>query len=80
MESVNEKKTIVNSLGKIKELAMQTIEEQERTLMLLKGQPDTANAVDKGTAPACLLEDMGMVEGLLVRIRNNAQDINSLLN
>ena len=80
MESVNEKKTMVNSLEKIRELAMQTIEEQERTLMLLKGQPDTANAVDKGTAPTCLLEDMEMVEGLLVRIRNSAQDINSLLN
>lgn len=79
MESVTEKKTMVNSLEKIRELAMQTIEEQERTLMLLKGQPDTANATGKGTAPTCLLEDMEMVGGLLVKIRDNAQDINSLL-
>ena len=79
MEPVQEKKTIVNITGVMKELVGQILEEQARTLRLLQGQ-NNCEAVEKAAEPTCLLEDMDNLRMEITRARNNAQDINALLN
>ena len=79
MEPVQEKKTILNITGIIKELVGQILEEQTRTLRLLKG-PDNCDTAEKASEPSCLLEDMDILRMAITRARNNAQDINTLLN
>lgn len=78
MEPVQEKKTIVNMAGIMRELVGQILDEQTRTLRLLRGQ-DTCDTAEKASEPSCLLEDMDILRMAITRARNNAQDINALL-
>ena len=78
MEPVQEKKTIVNMTGIIRELVGQILEEQTRTLRLLKG-PNDCDTAEKASEPSCLLEDIDILRMEITRARNNAQDINALL-
>lgn len=72
------RRTVVDSLEKIRELAMQTLEAQSNSLVVLAGEEGCKGEL---SAPSslCLLDDLDLVGTMLIAIRNNAQDINTFI-
>lgn len=72
------RRTVVDSLEKIRELAMQTLEAQSNAIVILAGE-GRCKGVEKSQAPQCLLDDLDLLGTMLIEIRNNAQDINTFI-